>query len=185
MLKKIGKSFLALAALVVLSTVARAVWDSTTGNMPNSYQLCWGLSNNACIYGSTLTSNYVRIQTAGVDALTINGSQVVTVPGAFAVTGASTLTGNVAASGTLTVTGATALNGATTATAAQIIVSTAAGSSASLVLDGAYTTAQIQAKTPTAAGQVIWNSTLGNLCVSTGAVVEGYKLAGTASTTCQ
>ena len=55
----------------------------------------------------------------------------------------------------------------------------------SLAIDGAYTTVQVQAKTPTAAGQLIWNSTLSDLCVSTGTTVEGYKLARSASTTCQ
>lgn len=107
MLKKIGQSFLALAALVVLSTLAHAVWDSTLGNMPSSYQLCWGLNSTACLYGNTQGSNYVRIQTGGTDALTINGSQLVTVPGNLGVTGTTTLTGNVTASGTLAVTGAT------------------------------------------------------------------------------
>jgi hypothetical protein len=48
-----------------------------------------------------------------------------------------------------------------------------------------YTTGQIQAKTPTQAGQLIYNVTLANVCVSTGATVQGYKLVGTASTTCQ
>ena len=98
------KAVLALACIVVLSTVSRAVWDSTTGNMNNNYELCWGLNYNACIYGSTV-SNFVRIQTGGVDALTVNSSQVVTIPGSLAVTGTSTLTGNVAITGTLTTTG--------------------------------------------------------------------------------
>ncbi len=186
-MKKIAASFLALAGLVVFSTVARAVWDSTLGNMPEKYQLCWGLSNNACIYGGTV-SNLVRIQTGGVDALTVNASQVVTVPGTFAVTGASTfgLLPNVStfsAAGvptfpSLNVTGASAMTGA-------VSVSTAAAGATPFVIDGAYSTVQIQAKTPTAAGQLVYNTTLANVCVSTGTTIQAYKLAGTASTTCQ
>ena len=47
------------------------------------------------------------------------------------------------------------------------------------------TTTQVQAATPSAVGQVIYNSTLNNVCVSTGTTIEGYKMVGTASTACQ
>jgi len=68
----------------------------------------------------------------------------------------------------------------------DITVSSAATSAFSLVLDGAYTTPQIQAKTPSAVGQLVYNTTLNNLCISTGAATaQAYKLVGTASTTCQ
>lgn len=64
-------------------------------------------------------------------------------------------------------------------------VSSSATSAFSLRIDGAYTTAQIQAKTPTNAGELVYNTTLPNLCISTGTTVQAYKLAGTAATTCQ
>lgn len=85
-MNKLMKSFLALAMLVVCSTVCRAVWDSTTGNMPSLYQLCWGLNNSACIYGSTLTSNLVRIQTGGTDAITVNSTQQVGIQDTMTLT---------------------------------------------------------------------------------------------------
>jgi hypothetical protein len=47
------------------------------------------------------------------------------------------------------------------------------------------TTTDIRADTPAVAGLLAYNSTISNLCVSTGAVIQGWKLAGTASTTCQ
>ena len=99
-MKKIAQSFLALAALVVLSTVSRAVWDSTLGNMPSTYPLCWGLASNACIYGSTV-SNFVRIQTGGIDALTVNSTQAVGIPGNLSVTGTTTMTGAITTGGNL------------------------------------------------------------------------------------
>lgn len=106
---------------------------------------------------------------------------------------------------TLTVNPAASVTGASAATADTVVyrddnadfaahsvaisglvsVSSSATSGIVFVLDGAYTTAQIEAKTPSAAGQLVFNSTLGNVCISTGTTVEGYKLAGTASTTCQ
>lgn len=70
-------------------------------------------------------------------------------------------------------------------TATTVATSSAATSAFSLTLGGAFTTAQIQAKTPSAAGQLVYNSTLNQVCVSTGATVQGYKVVGTASTTCQ
>jgi hypothetical protein len=68
---------------------------------------------------------------------------------------------------------------------AKISASSSTTSGFTITLEGAYTTAQIQAKTPTAAGQLVYNSTLANVCVSTGATIQGYKLVGTASTACQ
>ena len=67
----------------------------------------------------------------------------------------------------------------------DVVTSSAATSSASLSIDGAYTTAEIQAKTPVRAGMLVYNATLNNLCISTGTTIQGYKLAGTATTTCQ
>lgn len=90
-MKKIAQSFLALAALVVLSTVSRAVWDSTLGNMPNSYELCWGLSSNACLYGSTI-SNFVKIQIGGVDQVTVTSTNVA-LAGNLTVSGSETVLG--------------------------------------------------------------------------------------------
>ena len=77
------------------------------------------------------------------------------------------------------------LTGAVTTTAAFVSVSSATTANSPFSLDGQYTTAQIQAKTPTVAGQLVYNTTLANVCVSTGATVQGYKLVGTATTTCQ
>ena len=109
-MKKIAQSFLALAALVVLSTVSRAVWDSTLGNMPSTYPLCWGLASNACIYGSTV-SNFVRIQTGGIDALTVNSSQAVGIPGNLSVTGTTTMTGAATLAGNVTISGNESVSG--------------------------------------------------------------------------
>ena len=89
-LKNIGKVVLGIGLAVFSVTAARAVWDSTTGNMPNFYRLCWGLDQDACIYGSSV-SNYVRIQTGGTDAITIDSAQAVTLSGALTVTGAVTV----------------------------------------------------------------------------------------------
>lgn len=50
---------------------------------------------------------------------------------------------------------------------------------------GSFTTAQVQGKTPGAAGELIFNSDIANVCVSTGTTIQGYKLIGSASTTCQ
>jgi hypothetical protein len=47
------------------------------------------------------------------------------------------------------------------------------------------TTTEIKADTPLVVGLLAYNTTISNLCVSTGAVIQGWKLAGTASTTCQ
>jgi hypothetical protein len=68
---------------------------------------------------------------------------------------------------------------------ASVKSSSSVTSGFSLWIDGAYTTAQLQAKNPGKAGVLVFNSTLLNICVSTGATVQGYKLVGTASTTCQ
>lgn len=47
------------------------------------------------------------------------------------------------------------------------------------------TSAQIAASTPVSVGIIAYNSTIANVCVSTGTTLMGYKLIGTASTTCQ
>lgn len=111
-MKKILQSLLAVAVLVVCSTLARAVWDSTTGNMPNSYNLCWGLNSTACIYGSTI-SNYVRIQIGGVDKVTVTstGMGVLnTAPSvALDVTGAAKVSSTLAVTGAITAPGANVL----------------------------------------------------------------------------
>lgn len=92
--------------------------------------------------------------------------------------------GNFAA-GTITATAVTAAT-SLTVSAGKVSVSTAAVGATALVLDGSYSTVQLRLKTPTAVGQIIFNTTLGNICVSTGtATAEAYKLAGTASTTCE
>lgn len=76
--------------------------------------------------------------------------------------------------------------GAISTTGGGVKASSSTSSNLPLVLDGMYTTAQIQAKTPSAVGQLVYNVTLGNVCVSTGsATAQAYKLVGTASTTCQ
>ena len=89
-MKKIALIALAMVGLATLAPRVRAVWDSTLGNMPSYYPLCWGLNSTACIYGNTNGGNYVRIQTGGIDAIQVNGSQQVTVPGTLSVTGAVT-----------------------------------------------------------------------------------------------
>lgn len=67
-------------------------------------------------------------------------------------------------------------------TAGALVVRDSAG----LFQIASFTTAQLQATTPSAVGQIVYNSTLPNLCVSTGtATLEAYKLVGTAATTCQ
>ncbi len=70
--------------------------------------------------------------------------------------------------------------------ATTVGVSSAATSAFALCLDAAYTTAQLQAKTPAKVGCLVYNTTLNNVCVSTGAATaQAYKLIGTASTSCQ
>ncbi len=87
------------------------------------------------------------------------------------------------AAGTITV---TAISGSgAISTTGGVKASSSTTSNLPFVLDGMYTTAQVQAKTPTAAGQLIYNVTLGDVCVSTGTTIQGYKVVGTASTTCQ
>lgn len=109
-----------------------------------------------------------------------NGYENVT--GALTVTGAAALNGGVSNTTTFTY----GVKAATAAfTGASVSVSSNATSGNKFVIDGAYSTAEIQAKTPSAAGQLIFNVTLGNVCISTGTTIQGYKLAGTASTTCQ
>lgn len=103
-MKKILQSILAILAIAVCSTMASAVWDSTLGNMPNTYQLCWGAAANSCLYGST-NGNYVRMQTGGIDALTVDTNQKVTVPGALTVAGTETHTGTETHSGSVTFSG--------------------------------------------------------------------------------
>lgn len=89
-LKNVGKVALAIGICVFTSTIARAVWDSTSGNMPNFYRLCWGLDSVACIYGSSISDN-VSIQTGGTDALTIDSAQAIVMSGALTVNGALTM----------------------------------------------------------------------------------------------
>lgn len=108
---------------------------------------------------------------------TITSAGIIQAPsivdaGALSVAGTSTLA-------------AANVSGNIASTAALLSVSSSATSAFSLTIDGAYTSAQIAAKTPSKAGQLIFNTTLPNLCVSTGATIQGYKLAGTASTACQ
>ena len=159
----------------IVSTDSNGQISVQTGKMDN---LCVNSGSAAC---GTITaglghSNRVGINTTSpATALDVSGTITAT-----AIT--STLTG--ASSLNVLKTGDT-MTGALTITAAGVSASSSATSGVVLQLDGAYTTAQIQAKTPTAAGQLVYNSTLANICVSTGAVVQGYKLAGSASTTCQ
>lgn len=69
--------------------------------------------------------------------------------------------------------------------AAKVSASSSTTSVFTITLEGAYTTPQIQGKTPSAAGQLVYNSTLKNVCVSTGTTVQGYKLIGTTATACE
>ncbi len=115
--KKVGSAALALLLLAGGASVARAVWDSTTGNMPNNYFLCFGANNSDCVTGNS-AAHAVSLVVNGSTVLSGTPTGGVSVPGALAVTGASTLTGNV------TITGTTALTGALSAT--PPIVSTTA-----------------------------------------------------------
>ena len=91
---------IALLALVVLNLVAwpkavKAVWDSTGGNMPNAYPLCWGAGATACLTGNSATSGVaIGGTTAPTSTLSVNGT--------LNVTGATTLTGNTTISGSVT-----------------------------------------------------------------------------------
>ena len=85
--------------------------------------------------------------------------------------------GNARLDGTLRVAGATTAFG-------TISVSSAATANLPFVLDGQYTSAQLVAKTPSAAGQLVYNTTISEVCVSTGATVQGYARVKDAAT-CQ
>lgn len=66
-------------------------------------------------------------------------------------------------------------------------ISASSGTSAGatpFMLDGSYTSAALVAKTPARAGQLVFNSTLSEVCVSTGATVFGYARVKDAAT-CQ
>lgn len=76
------------------------------------------------------------------------------------------------------------LTGAVTTTSGVVQVSSATTSAFSLSLDGAYTSAQIQAKTPARKGMLVYNTTLSVICVSTGTTVQGYAAVAD-NTACQ
>lgn len=175
------KSILALALLCIISTTARAVWDSTLGNMPDTYRLCWGLASNACIYGSTV-SNYVRIQTGGVDAITVNSSQAVGIPGALSVTGNTTIAGTLAVTGAITAT--TSMSSFTVANATGSITQTGvnlciAQSTVSLTLPSQISTIWVSysgASSSTVAGSTI---TVGVLIDGGYATIAGIAQSST------
>lgn len=172
-MNKFLKAMLAVVVVVVCSTLSRAVWDSTTGNMNNNYQLCWGLNSNACIYGSTV-SNFVRIQTGGTDALTIDSSQAVGIPGALSVTGATTLTGAAAMSSTLAVTGAiTATGGIVEAAAGTHVLQSYTTAQLYLRSDPIGTTFWAQERVQGAGGGALITNTY-NICGSTAVNVASY-----------
>ncbi len=106
-MKKLLQAFLVLAVVAVLSHDAKAVWDSTGGNMPQNYPLCWGLgqlgaTSNACIYGNS-QSDYLRVQNNGSDVIAVTAGQVGI--GTNSPTNILTVSGNQNVTGNLTVTG--------------------------------------------------------------------------------
>ena len=87
-MKKTAKFLAGLAVAVLCVSTARAVWDSTLGNAPDSYKLCFGSGANSCVSGSTV-GNYVNLLVGGNTVLNTNASGVA-VTGTLNVTGAST-----------------------------------------------------------------------------------------------
>ena len=90
-MKKLLQSLLAVAVLAVLSVTARAVWDSTTGNMPITYPLCWGTGIASC--WSSNTASTALVATFGGSAGMTVTSSVVTLPGNLTVAGTETNNG--------------------------------------------------------------------------------------------
>lgn len=98
---------IALLALVVLNLVAwpkavKAVWDSTGGNMPNAYPLCWGAASTSCFSGNS-------------------GTNVITVTGGTAQTGTETHAGIETHTGTETHAGPVSFSGLVTNTGGQTL----------------------------------------------------------------
>lgn len=75
---------------------------------------------------------------------------------------------------TLAATTSITLTGNQAVTSGSVQVSSSAVGAASLTLDGAYTTAQLVAKTPARTGMLVFNTTLLEMCVSTGTAVSSY-----------
>lgn len=107
------KAILAVVCLAALSGVARAVWDSTTGNMPNYYGLCFGSNSTDCFSGNSI-AHALSLVVNGSTALSINSSQAVSVPGALTVTGAQINNGTMTINGATTITAQTVLTPVTT-----------------------------------------------------------------------
>ncbi len=198
-LKNVGKVVLAIGLCVFTSTIARAIWDSTTGNMPNFYRLCWGLNSTACLYGNTVSNN-VSIQTGGTDALTIDSAQAVAIGGNATVTGTLTNTGILTANSAIRL---TALNGSTTgqtivAAASQLadllsISSRTATAGTVRVAAGGQvlllraTVTEINTLVPEAVGAAIicTNCTIPySLCTATGTAAAQWARAGSATVGC-
>lgn len=158
---------LAAAALFSRPALARLVGTAPTN--PDAWCVHGGSGGGgsavsgaeACVdYSGNFLPTVTNAQTLGTSSLK------------FSNVYATTLTGN--------------LVGGVTTTASSVAASSSTTSAFSIALVGAYTTAQLQVSTPTALGQLIYNSTLSNVCVSTGTTaVEQWKLVGTSATTCQ
>lgn len=145
---KFKKSVLALLAVAALGVGARAVWDSTLGNMPNTYPLCWGAGASACFFGNSTTGQI------GVN--TQSPTNTLTVSGTANVTGATTL-------GSLTVSGATTLgvqSALTPQTTTQLLTVTpaAAGAQVSVQLGAANTNYTFCAASNTTQGAWVYLS---------------------------
>lgn len=108
-MKKLIKAVLAVALVAFFSSVALAVWDSTTGNMPNFYNLCFGSGSSDGMTGSSIT-HYVELFTNSAVGIYINSSGQVGIGTAaptntLSVSGNANVTGNMTVSGNTTVTG--------------------------------------------------------------------------------
>ena len=107
-MKKLLQSLLAVAVLAVLSVTARAVWDSTTGNMPITYPLCWGTGIASC--WSSNTASTALVATFGGSAGMTVTSSVVTLPGNLTVAGTETNNGPEINNATMTMNAAATFN---------------------------------------------------------------------------
>lgn len=138
----------------------------------------FGIQESGGVSGIEVFDNSAGVRSVYVD---LNGAKLANVDAAGNLNAAAFTTAGAVTAGAVT---ASAKVGAVAAPTFAVSAASATTSSAQVGLGGAFTTTQIQGRTPAAVGEIIFNVTLGMPCYSTGTAVEAYSRF-TGTTTCQ